>query len=124
MKVFFDPNTGEILGTVEGFVDNNTTISIPGRTLECVNIGLGHKLEKWARDIEDVEKPHISVKNHRFDGKKFTRIPDEEIQAQKAAQDEARARFKEERTKLLEKIKNNKLSADERLDAVIKHLNI
>lgn len=124
MKIYFDKDTNEIVGTVEGFEDNGVSISLPGRALEEVNIGLGHKLEKWARDLEDTRKPHISVKNHRFDGKKFIRIPDTEIQAKKAAQEEARERFKQERAKLIEKIKDENLSADERLNAVIKHLNI
>ena len=124
MKTFYDED-GNIVGTVEGF-DNpeGVEVQIPGKVLQKVEIGLGHELEQFARDLEDERKPHISVKNHVFDGKKFKKIPDSVMQKRAQAIMKAREDAMVEREKILKKIKDTNLPPEERLETLIKHLNI
>lgn len=72
MRLFYDPSSGEIIGTIDGFsddprLDNATMTTSSGVVAPQVNIHLGHPLEQMARDLEDV-KHSLQIHDLVMDG--------------------------------------------------------
>ena len=125
MKLYYNKDNGEIVGTIEGFGNHNgVDISIPNISIESIDITVGHPLEQWARDLENPDKKEITVNNYRFNGKKFIKISQSELEKQKKNNQILQEEAKQKREETLSKIKDTSLSNKERLDILIKFLNI
>src|SRR3990167_11082194 len=119
MKIYYDKTTVKILGTVDGFGDHSKVhLKFENEAnIASEDIKLGHKLEQWARDLENPEKP-INTQNHRFNGEKFTPISEEELAEIERINEASKIVGQAKIDELKSLIKDENLDAKRRLDAL------
>lgn len=99
MKIFYNKLTGDAIGTIDGFSDEQfegitmTPSGVDPKDVGVVTIGLGHPDEQLARDIMDGTKPDITVETIKFDPsiKKIRPFTGKEQVALKAKKDKDKA---------------------------------
>jgi hypothetical protein len=107
MIVFYDKNTGDVLGTMDGPIEANPSLHIEGR------------------EIEQMEAPSGSIDSpdeHKVVAGKLLKKDPEEINAIKRSRKEAKEAAKkilEERKAKIDKVKDPKLSDKEKVDLLI-----
>ena len=125
MKIYYKKSNGQIVGTIEGFGDHSgVELFKDDDTVVSEDITLGHKLEKFARELEDPQNKKVTIRSYRFKSGKPVKIPKEELEAEESERSKQKHKKTLELTMIKETIRDTEEPIEKRFEALLKLLRL